>query len=342
MNHYKKLFSVFALAVMTTGISLAAFTNGRESRFENDYRRSWKNDAYLYSAIRALRNNSRTFEGVLRDALNLSRYDGKRRENQINKLAKGFKNAAKSLNDKYKRYKSTKRSVGEARRVLRIGSQLDQMLSRMGKAIGSYSVESSWREIEQDLRIISREYKIKYDGQYSQYTKSQNKNLSNRGKEYSRRNVQNLRPNILRLQSRSRRFGYLLENDSRHDGRLKRLSSRFNDAIDALEDEYSEARDHGNSYNEARRVVKLGEQIDREISATKGNKRIRREWGYIERDLRIISREYKIKYDGQYPQYNRNKKRGHIEKYDRRDSRDQRSEDRDDDDNDDEDDDDDD
>ena len=76
------------------------------------------------------------------------------------------------------------------------------------------------------------------------------------------------------------------------------MSDRFNNAVKDLEDEYDNNRDYNDSYDEVRRVLSLGEQLDREVSRSGVNRSLRNEWNSIEQDLRTLARAYNLSYNG--------------------------------------------
>lgn len=303
MGRYTKLLSILSFAVMVMGLSIVASAQWRNGRGNNG---SYDNTTYnrnLNSTIRNLRDKSRRFEDILDRELDRSRYDGSRREDQLNKLAERFKNAAENLDDEYDNGRDFYRSRDEAQRVLSLGSQLDRALSsaRLGKNSG---LMSYWNSIERDLRTISREYNSSYNN--NRNTRNNRNGTYNRNQRgtYDRRNTRNLRSTIVNLKHNSRHFEDRLDREDnnrygrRNLGGLERLSDRFYDAVKDLEDEYDSNRDYNRSYDEVRRVLSLGGQIDREISRTRVSRSIRNDWNRIERDLRTLAKAYNSRYSG--------------------------------------------
>ncbi len=70
---------------------------------------------------------------------------------------------------------------------------------------------------------------------------------------------------------------------------LKNLADQFRKAADKLEDRYDDGRDQYKSSNEARRVLELGSQLDREIRRSRLNLY---NWNQISNDLRIVANAY--------------------------------------------------
>src|SRR5215204_7636054 len=92
----------------------------------------------------------------------------------------------------------------------------------------------------------------------------------NRSGRYDR----NLESTIKNLKNRSKEFARRLDREldrSRYDGRnredrLNNLAEDFKRATANLDKEYDGRRDYNNSYNEARRVIQLGQQLDNALN----------------------------------------------------------------------------
>ena len=78
----------------------------------------------------------------------------------LENLTDRFRNATDDLADAYGRGRNLSNSADEARRVLDLGSQIDQEL---GRSRGSRNLQNQWNSIRNDLRIIAREYNLNYN-----------------------------------------------------------------------------------------------------------------------------------------------------------------------------------
>lgn len=165
MNRFKNLLSVFAFSLLILGLPTFASAQwgSRDRDRDDDYygrNRGGYNNGYLRSAIQRLENNSREFQRRLDRELDNSRYDGRNREDNLNRLANDFKNAANRLEDEFGDGRNMDRSYDEAQRVLTLGSQLERVISR-GR-IG-YNIQNDWSRIRQDLRVIADAYGSNYN-----------------------------------------------------------------------------------------------------------------------------------------------------------------------------------
>lgn len=121
-----------------------------------------------------------------------------------------------------------------------------------------------------------------------------------------------LKSTIKRVRNQSREFERRLDrNDNRRYGNygnnLENLADQFNRAASDLEDEFGNGRNLGNSYDEASRLIQIGQQIDRQIGNRGGygnggygnnNYNVQSQWNAIRNDLRVIADAYRIRYDG--------------------------------------------
>jgi hypothetical protein len=128
-------------------------------------------------------------------------------------------------------------------------------------------------------------------------------NRNNRNGDYrSNRNYNrgNLRSAINRLKNRAEVFERRLDREldnSRYDNRnredrLNRLANDFTNAAERLEDEFDGGRNMEDSYDEARRVLQLAQQIDNAMSRSRLGGYARNEWNAMRQDLNTIADAY--------------------------------------------------
>lgn len=163
MNRFKNLIAVFAFALLILGLPALASAQWRDND-DDDYRNNRNGDyrnnrnynrGGLRSAINRLQNRAEIFERRLDRELDNSRYDNRRREDNLNRLANDFTNAAERLEDEFDGGRNLNDSYDEAQRVLQLGRQIENALSR--SRMGGYS-RNEWNAIRQDLNIIADAY----------------------------------------------------------------------------------------------------------------------------------------------------------------------------------------
>jgi hypothetical protein len=134
-----------------------------------------------------------------------------------------------------------------------------------------------------------------------------------RNDDYNRngRNNRNLQATIKNLKNRSNQFERRLDreldnsryDDRRREDRLNQMAEDFVNATERLDSEYDGRGDYQNSYDEAQRVLQLGNQLDRAISRARLNGNIQNDWSRIRQDLDVLANAYN------YNNNNRNNRR---------------------------------
>jgi hypothetical protein len=158
-------FSIFAVAILTLSLPLLAAAQGGYGY--PDYRRNRDDnygrydERYLRDSIHRLDRLSKDFERDMDRALDHSRTNGSRREDQINSRANNFRRAVGDLKSAFGNGRDINRSRDEAQRVLQEARQFD----RIGQSRGMDNrVASEWSQIQQELNVISDAYGLGYGG----------------------------------------------------------------------------------------------------------------------------------------------------------------------------------
>jgi hypothetical protein len=158
MNRFKNLLAVFAFSLLILGLPTLASAQWRDNDdYGNDRYRNNRNynRGNLRSAINRLANRAEVFERRLDRELDRSRYDNRNREDRLNRLANDFTRAAERLEDEFDGGRDAGDSYDEAQRVLQLGRQLDNALSRA--RLSGYAM-NDWNAIRQDLNTIANAY----------------------------------------------------------------------------------------------------------------------------------------------------------------------------------------
>jgi hypothetical protein len=184
MNRIRNFIAISAFTLLVLGIPAIASGQSRDRDRDRDDDRygngGYDNGGYnngqngnqrqygdMRSTVRDLKNRARELQRHLDRDLDNSRYDGGRREDQLNELAKQFKNAVNRLSESNNNYGNNGRRDDKVDRVLNLGSQLDRSLS--GARL-DYHVQEIWSGIRHDLQVLGNGY-----GGYN------NNNRNNRG-----------------------------------------------------------------------------------------------------------------------------------------------------------------
>jgi hypothetical protein len=168
INRRTILLTVIATALLALSLPSMAAAQGnydpyyRRNRDRRDDNYGRYDTRYLRDSVRRLKDLSGRFEDNLDRALDRSRVDGTRREDQLNNVARDFHRAAKDLENRFDDRRDLNRSAGEAQRVLNLGSQLDRIVQRVGDG----RVRSDWMQIRQELNVIADAYGYRTNGYY--------------------------------------------------------------------------------------------------------------------------------------------------------------------------------
>ena len=128
----------------------------RNGRYDNRYE-----NRTLRDAARRVDARSGDFQRHLDSALDRSRYDDTRREDNINQIAAEFRNAASRFRNSIGDGRDFNRGSNEAQRLLQLGSRIDRLVGRLRL---DTRTQSDWSQIRQDLRVIGDFYRGNYGG----------------------------------------------------------------------------------------------------------------------------------------------------------------------------------
>lgn len=118
-------------------------------------RATWRTDEReVRRLVSRIEKQSDRFRKSVDRALDRSRLDGTRREDEMNRLVKQLEDAADRLDD---RVKDEEVALGAAREVLRRGAAIDAVVRR--RDFGSRA-EREWRVLRADLERLARLYRL--------------------------------------------------------------------------------------------------------------------------------------------------------------------------------------
>jgi hypothetical protein len=156
MNRIKNLLAVFSFSLLVLTLpGLASAQGNNRDRNRNDRNNGYYNTSQLKSTIKRLKSDSKDFAKFVDRDLDKSRYDGSNREDNLNQLAKNFRDAASRLESSFGNGRNLNDSSREAQNILSIANRIDR---QMGRARLSSNVENYWRNIDSQLSEIARAY----------------------------------------------------------------------------------------------------------------------------------------------------------------------------------------
>ena len=175
MNRRTTSISIFGAAILALCLPMLASAqygypdygrNGQYGRYD---------ERYLRDSIHRLDRLAKDFERDVDRALDRSRTNGTRREDQVNRQAHDFRRAVGSLKSSFGNGRDLNRSRDEAQRVLAMADSMDRL---GGTRRFDSRVASEWAQIRQELRVISNAYGMGYNngGYYPNTRNDRNRN----------------------------------------------------------------------------------------------------------------------------------------------------------------------
>lgn len=193
MNRRTLRLSIFAAAVLAFCLPALAAAQGTYDPWgrnrDDGYRRDRNgnygryDERYLRDSIHRLDRLAKKFERDLDRALDRSRTNGTRREDNVNGQARQFRNAVSDLKSRFGNGRDLNRSRNEAQRVLQEARQLDRIANT--RRVDN-EVVSDWAQIRQELRIISDAYNLGNYG-YDDVYRRNDRNRTNNNNDWWRR-----------------------------------------------------------------------------------------------------------------------------------------------------------
>lgn len=140
-------------ALVALALPVLASAQGRYPDYDYGYGRY--DEREVRESIRRLERLSKDFERDLDRALDRSRANGTRREDEINDRARQFRKAVGDLKSRFGNGRDLNRSRNEADRVLREADQLERVTRPRWF---DYRLASQWSQIRRELNTIEQFY----------------------------------------------------------------------------------------------------------------------------------------------------------------------------------------
>ena len=186
------IFAAALLALCLPVVATAQWGGYPDNRYPNNRYPNGSNgsygrydDRYLKDSVQRLDRMAKDFENNMDRALDRSRVDGTRREDEINQVVHDFRRAAGNLKSRVGNGRDLNRSANEADNVLRLADQID----RLGARRLDSRTASEWSQIQIELKTISDIYGLNYRGRNGNddWNRGRNNRNSNRNDDWWRR-----------------------------------------------------------------------------------------------------------------------------------------------------------
>src|ERR1044071_7057247 len=163
-NRHTLKFSILAAAILALSLPAAAAAQWYpQDRYPDNRGYGRYDDRGLRDSVHRLDSLAKNFERDMDRALDRSRVNGSRREDQINAEVHQFRNAVGDLKSRVGNGRDLNRSADEARRVMQEAQQVDRVARPRWY---DSRLASEWSQIQQELRYIGNVYGFRYNGSY--------------------------------------------------------------------------------------------------------------------------------------------------------------------------------
>ncbi len=243
-----------------------------------------------------IKNKTGGFRQSLKNALNKSRLDRTRREDDVNAFVKAFEEETKRLDDHFDHHRSTAADVDS---VLQRASRIDTFMTLHPL---DARTQAAWATLRSDLEQLASAYNISWRWGGEWRTPDFNPPVSDLPYRVSDKEVEDI---IHRLESQSDQFRKSLDralDKSRFDG------TRREDDINAFVKEfYRETKrlhDHFDSHkstaSDVQTVLDRAAQIDQFMRRNKLKKDAQKDWTVLRAYLDELARVYSVNWRWQY------------------------------------------
>jgi len=146
----KAILLAFTFVLATTS-SAAAQVTGQPYRIS---------DRELIRLLDRIKSETKSFRNSLKDALNKSRFDRTRREDDINAYVRDFEEQTKRLDDNFDHHRST---TGDVDSVLQRAARIEAFMNRSALAVHA---QDDWARLRADLDQLAAAYSVswRWDG----------------------------------------------------------------------------------------------------------------------------------------------------------------------------------
>ncbi len=152
MRNYWLRRLVIAVAVFGAAMAVTDDANAQRR-----YRRGGLTKAQVDNIIRRIETRTDSFVSSFDDALDRSRLDGTRREDNLNERARDLESATDELRREFDRRDTWQENRDEVRKCLNIASNINAVIQRRHL---SYGTERAWAALRYELNALARAYNL--------------------------------------------------------------------------------------------------------------------------------------------------------------------------------------
>lgn len=274
------------LTIMAVSMIAALAIFGGTTQAQNFQRAYRLTDKEVEQIIHNLESNAKAYRSSLDSALDQSRLDGTRREDDINARIKDFEEATKQLHDHFDNHKSVSRDVED---VLQRAARIDEFMRRQPL---DQRAQQNWLNTKSDLDRLADAYSVRWiwDGTYPP-TRGETlpARINDRQVERLLRAVEKdadaFRKSLDRALDRSP-----LDGTAREDN-INQFVKDFRETTRQLRDRFN---GHTSVAADVESVLARAQFIDDFMRRRPLDRRAQNDWGKVRNDLFQLARAYNV------------------------------------------------
>jgi len=283
-----KIYTLKFLIVMTAIVGSIGLTNGEATA---QIRRNNYSRAQVDRLIRNVEERVDRFVVQFDYALDNSRLNNTRREDNLNQRARDLETATDELRREFDRNDSKRENSAEVRKCLDIASDIN--VAMRNRRLNQAS-ENNWAIVRTELNALARAYNLpQIGGAYNQNT-PQRGNVNAR-KAQADRLIKNLEERVDRFVVQ---FDYALDNsrvnNTRRENRLNERAKDLERATDELRREFDRNDSRQENSAEVRKCLDIASDIDVAMRNRRLNRATETNWRAVRLELNALARIYNL------------------------------------------------
>ncbi len=226
-------------------------------------------------------------------ALDNSRINNTRREDNLNQRARDLEVATDELRREFDRNDSRRENSQEVRKCLNIASDINVAMRnrRLNQA-----TERNWTAVRNELNALARAYNLpQIGGAYNPKTPGGGQGNSNFPRAQVDRLIRNLEERVDRFVVQ---FDYALDNsrlnNTRRENRLNELAKSLETATDELRREFDRNDSRQENSAEVRKCLNIASDIDVAMRNRRLNRATENNWRVVRTELNALARAYNL------------------------------------------------
>jgi hypothetical protein len=299
MKIYKLKFLAIVVALFS---SICVLSNSADAQI----RRVNFSRAQIDRLIRNVEERVDRFVVQFDYALDNSRLNNTRREDNLNQRARDLETATDELRREFDRNDSRRENSAEVRRVLNIASDINVAMKNRQL---NRPTERNWTAVKTELNALARAYNLpQIGGAYNPNTSGGQGN-SNLNRARIDRLIRNIEERVDRFVVQ---FDYALDdsrlNNTRRENRLNERARDLETATDELRREFDRNDSRWENSSEIRKCLNIASDIDVAMRNRQLNRATENNWRAVRTELNALARAYNLSPTGAaYRQYNKSR-----------------------------------